>query len=103
MGRFFKKVIPTLPMTTPTPNNPGTPEYKISSKVKCNNCRKYFEPDDNKGPCVFHPKSPNTDGLRVHNEYDEFVHPCCGRIQKGFFPTLVEAPGCISYEKHEPI
>ena len=103
MNNLFNKnrVVPVLP-STGINKIEGTPDYKISNKTKCKNCCKYFD-ENNNSECVYHPRNPKTEGLRIYNEYDEIIHPCCGRLQIGFEPNLIPAPGCIKKEKHEPI
>ena len=101
MNRIFKKnrIVPVLP-STGIDNRAETPDYKISSKVKCKNCRKYFD-ENNNTECLYHPRDPKTEGLRIYNQYDEVIHPCCGKVQKGFEPILIDAPGCVKKDKHE--
>jgi len=96
--RFLRHIRkPVLPATASLDLN--TPSPKIDNRVKCRNCRKFFNPDEN-GECRFHSGSGST-GLRTHNGYDEIVYSCCGQVDKGFYPVHIESEGCVVKEKHE--
>jgi len=79
-----------------------TPSPKISNKIKCKNCRKYYDPDNN-NKCRFHPGELKNDGLRTNNAYDKSVYNCCGAVIIGFQPVLKDVPGCVTSLSHIPI
>ena len=93
---FFRRK-PVLPIITECKIKNNVKE--ISTKVKCKNCSKYFEADDDSS-CYFHPGKLVSDGLRTSNFYDELRYECCGKIQKGFNPILEEPKGCKMNKKH---
>jgi len=81
---------------------PDTPSPKISNKIKCKNCRKYYDPDNN-SKCRYHPGPLRNDGLRTHNSYDRTTYQCCGGEIKGFINVLEDVPGCTMNSNHIPI
>jgi len=91
-----KLFTPTLPSVVVVKSDKPVPSPPI--KIRCENCFQYFDPKNN-SECHFHPRSPIIE-LRVYNEYDEIKYKCCGAIQKGFDPILVEAPGCATNNFH---
>lgn len=91
------KRTPVLPKINVITNN--NDNYKIKTKTKCRNCKKYFDPENNSN-CWYHSGNEITDGLRVYNQYDEVRYSCCGAIQQGYGTIYKEAIGCKFNDKH---
>ena len=90
------KRAPLLPKTTLSVSNSN---FFIDSKLKCKNCKKYFNPDNN-GNCWYHDGKELSDGLRVYNQYDKVSYTCCHDIREGYTNTYNTSKGCKFSEKH---
>mmetsp|Transcript_28948 Transcript_28948/g.56577 ORF Transcript_28948/g.56577 Transcript_28948/m.56577 type:complete len:234 (+) Transcript_28948:256-957(+) len=68
----------------------------LNAEEKCCRCHHTFTEDENSDDaCAYHPMPGRSEGGRTRNDLEEVTFKCCGRVQKGTRPIVVEAEPCM--------